>query len=45
MNSEFAVAQQVAQVHAVHEFHDQIEQPAGFAEVVDGDDVRVVEFG
>ena len=42
---EFAVAQQVAEVHAVDEFHDEIEESAGFAEVVDGDDVRVVELG
>ena len=37
--------QRLAQVHAVDELHQQVEEAAGLAEVVDGDDVRVAEAG
>ena len=37
--------QQLAQVHAVHEFHQQVIEPVRLAEVVDRDDVRVVQPG
>ena len=34
---------QLAQVHAVHELHQQVVKPARLPEVVNGDDVRVVQ--
>ena len=36
-------AQELAQIHAVHEFHEQKIEPAGLAEVVNRDNVRVVQ--
>ena len=33
----------LAQVHAVHKFHEQVIKPAGLAEVINGDDVRMVQ--
>ncbi len=42
---EAAAVDEVAQGDAVHELHEQIKIAAGLAEVVDGDDVRVVEAG
>ena len=35
----------LAKIDAVDEFHEQVEEIAGLAEVVDGDDVGVREFG
>ena len=34
--------QQLPQVRAVHEFHEQIIKPAGLAEVVNGNDMRMI---
>jgi len=42
---EFLDAQQLAEVHAIDEFHEEVEEAAGLAEVVDGDNVGVVEGG
>ena len=42
---EFGGLFHLAQVHAVHIFHDEIEQAIGFAKLVDGDDVGVVQLG
>ncbi len=41
---QFSVADEVAEVHAVHELHHDVEQAAGLAEVVDRDDVRMAEL-
>jgi len=35
----------LAEVHAIHELHQQVEKPAALAEVEDSDDVRMVEPG
>ena len=40
-----AGAHGLAEVDAVDVFHEEVEEGAGLAEVVDGDDVWVVEFG
>jgi hypothetical protein len=33
------------QVHPIHKFHQQVVEPAGLAEVMDGDDIRMVQLG
>ena len=43
LRGEPARLHRLAQVYAVHELHQQVEEPAGLAEVMDGDDVRVVQ--
>ena len=43
LRREFPRAQQMAQVHAVHKFHEQVIKSARLAEVVNGDDVRMVQ--
>ena len=40
-----ARAQELAQVDAIHELHQEEVQPLGASELVEGDDVRVVELG
>jgi hypothetical protein len=40
---EVPAAEHFPQVHAVHELHEEVVQPARLAEVVDGHDVRVAE--
>jgi hypothetical protein len=41
---QFSIAQHVAKVHSVDELHHQEIQSSGLAEVVDGDDMRMVEL-
>ena len=43
--ASFRACEQLPQAHAVHELHQQVVEPVGLAEVVDGDDVRVVQPG
>ena len=40
---ELSRAQKLAQIHAVHKFHEQEIKSARLAEVIDGDDVRMVQ--
>ena len=42
---ELAACQQLPQVHAIDVLHEEVVQAAGLAEVVQGDDVRVIEPG
>ena len=39
-----AGAHRLAEIHAIDELHEQVEEAAAFAEVVDADDVRVAEL-
>ena len=43
--SEFSRPQELAQVHTIHKFHQQIIKSAGLSKVVNGDDVRMVQSG
>jgi len=45
LRGEPARLHRLAQVHAVNELHQQKEEPARLAEVIDRDDIRVVEPG
>jgi hypothetical protein len=45
LRREFPRAQKLAQVHTVHEFHEQVIKSAGLSEVINGDDVRMVQRG
>ena len=43
LRRELPRAQKLAQVHAVHKFHEQVIKSARLPEVVNGDDVRMVQ--
>ena len=43
LRRELPRAQKLAQVQAVHKFHEQVIKPARLPEVINGDDVRMVQ--
>jgi hypothetical protein len=45
LRRELSRAQKLAQIHAIHEFHEQKIKPARLSKVVNGNDVRMVQRG
>src|SRR5690606_23187009 len=42
---ELPAAQELAEIHAIHVLHEQVEEAVALAEVVHGDDVRMIQHG